>query len=525
MKKYILLLFALILSFPLLAQLEVKEESFKEVPGFVNINTEKMYDDNDKPYAVLKIKTENISSKERHELSFKGDAQTFFEVEYKDGEVWLYISYYATYIKISHEEFSSTEFHFPFDMKPKCGYELILINKTTNNGTGSGSLTITTKPENGATISLNGRVLSQKTPYTNDVIASGKYEVRVSKYGFESVTKRTVIKDGIVTELNIEMPYSYGKIRIDSEPSGAMVIVDNKEYDTTPIVVDSLKFGTHILVLKKQEWETYKREFAINDENTQVFNIILDKCPNGAINGLFSISPTKQVYFSQGNLHYQASTTTWRFAEHQWDYVGGTNDRISIDYNGWIDLFGYGTGKKPTNNSDLLTDYTLTTDWGNNIISNGYNEKWRTLSKDEWIYIFNIRITKDGIRYVKAQVNGVNGVILLPDNWNQSNYSLNNTNQEKSSFNSNIISMTDWTYKLEAYGAIFLPASGYRTNYRNTSYYGDSNFSGHYWSSSYENSSRASVFDVYFGDKWLRVDYPEYTKNGFSVRLVCDTEE
>jgi len=128
MKKYILLLFTLILSLPLVAQLEVKEGSFKEVPGFVNINTEKMYDDNDKPYAVLKIKTENISSKERHELNFKGDAQTFFEVEYKDGEVWLYISYYATYIKISHDEFSSTEFHFPFDMKPKCGYELTLIN-------------------------------------------------------------------------------------------------------------------------------------------------------------------------------------------------------------------------------------------------------------------------------------------------------------------------------------------------------------------------------------------------------------
>lgn len=127
MKKYIILLFTLILSLPLLSQLEVKEGSFKEVPGFININTEKMYDDNDKPYAVLKIKTENISSKERHELSFKGDAQTFFEVEYKDGEVWLYISYYATYIKISHEEFSSTEFHFPFDMKPKCGYELTLI--------------------------------------------------------------------------------------------------------------------------------------------------------------------------------------------------------------------------------------------------------------------------------------------------------------------------------------------------------------------------------------------------------------
>lgn len=129
-RKLVILFIILVYSIRAIAQLEVKEDSFKEVVGFVNINTEKMYDDNDKPYAVLKIKTENISSKERRELNFGGDAQTFFEAEYKDGEVWLYISYYASFIKISHEEFSSTEFYFPFDMKPKCGYELTLVKKT-----------------------------------------------------------------------------------------------------------------------------------------------------------------------------------------------------------------------------------------------------------------------------------------------------------------------------------------------------------------------------------------------------------
>lgn len=129
MKRFILLLFTLILSITLFAQLEVKDGSFKEVPGFVNINTEKMYDDNDKPYAVLKIRTENINNKQRRELNFGGDARTFYEAEYHDGEVWLYISYYATFIKISHPDLSSVEFWLPFDMEPKKGYELTLINK------------------------------------------------------------------------------------------------------------------------------------------------------------------------------------------------------------------------------------------------------------------------------------------------------------------------------------------------------------------------------------------------------------
>lgn len=76
----------------------------------------------------------------------------------------------------------------------------------------------------------------------------------------------------------------------------------------------------------------------------------------GALPGLFSVSANKQVYFSKGNLQYQASTGTWRFAEHQWDYVGdasnGTvyeggakcnNSLIASNYTGWIDLFGWGT--------------------------------------------------------------------------------------------------------------------------------------------------------------------------------------
>lgn len=118
-KRFLLLILTLVLSVPLFAQLEVKEGSFKEVVGFVNINTDKQTDDNDQPYAVIKVKTENINDKQRRELNFQGDARTFFELEYRDGEVWIYISYYATFLKISHPDLSSTEFFFPYDLQPK----------------------------------------------------------------------------------------------------------------------------------------------------------------------------------------------------------------------------------------------------------------------------------------------------------------------------------------------------------------------------------------------------------------------
>ena len=134
MKKLLLLLLLFIgWAYNAFAQLEVKPGSFKEVAGFVNINLDKQTDDNDRPYAVLKVKTENINDKQRRELSFKGDARTFFEIEYHDGEVWLYISYYASFIKISHPDLSSTEFYVPFDMQPKKGYELTLVNNSKSD--------------------------------------------------------------------------------------------------------------------------------------------------------------------------------------------------------------------------------------------------------------------------------------------------------------------------------------------------------------------------------------------------------
>ena len=272
--------------------------------------------------------------------------------------------------------------------------------------------------------------------------------------------------------------------------------------------------------------------------------------PQGVLNGLFSVSENTQVCFSQGNLQYQASTNTWRFAEHQWDFVGDeshgnvyeddekcNNNLVSSTYNGWIDLFGWGTSDhehgancyQPWSANTSVEDYYAygvetnnlfdqngQADWGCNSISNGGNvgNSWRTLTSGEWIYLFNTRNTASGIRWTQGNVNGVNGVIVLPDDWDVSNYSLNDANG--GNFDSNTISEEDWTNLFEANGAVFLPAALQRigTTVSNES---DSNY-GVYWSSSRCNTENAYAVHLYYGginpwDNWLRCV-------GRSVRLV-----
>lgn len=290
----------------------------------------------------------------------------------------------------------------------------------------------------------------------------------------------------------------------------------------------------------------YVRAYATNEAGTaygsqKVFTTSSGiTAPTGAINGLFSVSATQQVWFSKGNIQYKSSTNTWKFADNQYDYIGSANSNISSTYNGWIDLFGWGTSgynhgaicyepwSTSSNTSDYyaygnsnlnLNDQNGQADWGYNAITNGGNSinQWRTLTKDEWEYLLTIRITGSGIRYVKAQVNGANGLIILPDNWINSTYTLNSPNSPDANYTNNVISATNWI-TLESGGAVFLPAAGER--------YGTTgvmllNSNGYYLSATYYNNDRVYNLSFNYGGVTPN-DYGTLRYSGHSVRLVQD---
>lgn len=230
----------------------------------------------------------------------------------------------------------------------------------------------------------------------------------------------------------------------------------------------------------------------------------------GALTGCFTINDDgEQIVFAQGNLQYQATTKTWRFALNQYDIIGQNNTRIASDYDGWIDLFGWGTGNNPTITSTINTDYAIFSEWGANKISNGGNTAnlWRTLTKDEWNYLVYSR--SDDTRG-SATVNGVHGYVFLPDLWTTPE-GLNFT-PSPNNWNINVYSATEWT-AMEDAGAVFLPATGSR----------DGNEvqelaeQGEYWSSTPSYAEHA--FRMVFGEG--TVNTGAYARSiGRSVRLV-----
>jgi hypothetical protein len=265
--------------------------------------------------------------------------------------------------------------------------------------------------------------------------------------------------------------------------------------------------------------------------------------PTGAIDGKFTINNDgDQVYFSQGNLQYIGSVSQpyWKFADNQWDYLGN-NGQASTDQNVDRDLFGWGTSGhnhgavcyQPWSTSTSCSDYyaygsytynlydqTGEADWGCNPISNGGNipNTWRTLTMDEWLYVFNTRNTTSGIRYVKAKVNSVNGLILLPDDWNTIYHTLNSINPTGNcDFNVNVISYSDWVSDFQAHGAVFLPAAGFRDGTAVCS-----GNDGDYWSATSVNDVYAGHEGFNNGDVYLGGG--NFRNYGFSVRLVRTAE-
>ena len=262
----------------------------------------------------------------------------------------------------------------------------------------------------------------------------------------------------------------------------------------------------------------------------------------GIIDGAFTINANgDQVYFSQGNLQYigSAATPYWKFADHQWDYLGKTTGQNSSNENVDRDLFGWGTSgydhgancyqpwSTGSSAGDFyaygeisynLYDQTGKADWGYNAISNGGNTEgqWRTLTNNEWNYVLYSRPTLSGIRYAKAKVNGVYGVILLPDNWLTSTYALSNTNSSAANYSTNIITAEDWANMFEANGAVFLPQTGYRNG--TSVIYLDY---GRYWSSSY--SRQEASYGLCFNNNSLYMG-DVHRALGQSVRLVLHVE-
>ena len=293
--------------------------------------------------------------------------------------------------------------------------------------------------------------------------------------------------------------------------------IDSITYTDEAIEQDTLHLLLPRTIVRIQHDTVYQTNTVYKHDT-----IYINTCEedNKAI-GKFSVSADKQITFSPGNLQYTQSTHTWAFAANQYDIIGAANvsDGALADK---IDLFGWSASNTTApfgisiseNNADYSGDFV---DWGTNQIGDDAPNTWRTLTYDEWTYLFM------HTRWTMAKVNDILGFMLLPDGKDIAGVSVlgdGNMSSNYLYFNESDYADNQYTVEqfaqFEAQGCVFLPCAGYR--YRSNVY--DVGSYGGYWSATPLVSGNAR--NLYFNSTVAGTSNWGNRYNGLSVRLVQD---
>ena len=357
------------------------------------------------------------------------------------------------------------------------------------------------------------------------------------------------IKDGESTDITSQLT------RLTIKNGSDVYFINPSSLDNIWVALRPISSG-NIDIYAAKTWALYKKTVTGNTPlAANTFTPITVTAPivPGAISGLFSINDNHDlVYFSHGNLQAQWDGTNsywkWMFAEYQHEYIQNFQANIrpkSPDNGDKIDLFGWSTGTLDNffGISDSKNDghYSgIFFDWGwSNIINGGGNKQWRTPSGSELDYILNWRISGNPIagvyaaRYIRVQLGAagdhIKGIVLFPDHYvlpalEHSTITWGDVNGENTP--GVILHWDDWG-KMEAAGAVFLPAAGFRKGDEVTLDW-ENYPEGYYWTSTQGSEGNADDCGRALEFGKCQIDPDEYSIEiddalrhaGFSVRLI-----
>lgn len=194
--------------------------------------------------------------------------------------------------------------------------------------------------------------------------------------------------------------------------------------------------------------------------------------PDGALEGQFSVSASKKVFFADGNLQTDLTYKNPAFAANQYDVLGNDAEKT--------DLFDYAK------------------------IATVLPQGWTVLTKEEWIYLLSGR---EGAadKAKAATVADTYGYVIVPD--------------ECTKAISGTYTVAEWAAFENANNAVFLPAAGYSYGTA-VAGYGEG---GSYWTLT--EGEEGQAFSVDFDATALYVGGISFKAIGQAVRPVVEVKK
>ncbi|MBR5147371.1 MAG: SUMF1/EgtB/PvdO family nonheme iron enzyme [Bacteroidales bacterium] len=340
MKRILLIIFTLI-SINAFSQLQVKEGSFKYVPGGVIDNKEEYTDGNDLPMALIKISTENIPEQERMRLVFVGNRATQIIKKPRTGSMWIYISAdAATFIDIRHPDYGTYKYYLPEELCDYCVYEMVLQYVGMQNASEQNYLIVKSDQAN-AKIYIDEEYIGNQFAHRQFLVGSTHtWKIECDLYRTESGSVTITNEENVI---DITMLPEFGYLNVTTAPeNGAQVYINDNMVGTTPYKSDKLSIGNYTVKVVKDQFKTTEQNVVVKDKETSDVNI---KMLSVFVNVTIRTDLNSYIYvdgkqkskgswtgkIQEGTHIFEARKENHRTIQKTMEIVAGNNQTIKLD--------------------------------------------------------------------------------------------------------------------------------------------------------------------------------------------------
>jgi hypothetical protein len=135
-----------------------------------------------------------------------------------------------------------------------------------------GYLSVTSEPELGAQIFIDGETINKVTPCEQIPLSSGEHTVQVIKDNFQPVKQRVTITDGNITNVKLTLNPNFSEVNILST-AGAEIFIDNEQM-AKGVWQGKLSAGVHSLEARLEKCKTARKDIEVVAGESQSIQLI-----------------------------------------------------------------------------------------------------------------------------------------------------------------------------------------------------------------------------------------------------------
>ena len=207
----------------------------------------------------------------------------------------------------------------------------------------TGSISVKSNPSE-ATISLDGKDVST-TPDTVAHVVIGIHEIEIKKEGYAEWKKKYNVKRGKEIALNAILQPITGSVRIESEPTGAVIFINGENAGKTPDVITGIRPGRHEVEIRLQGYDSSLQMVKIKNGKESLFSTVLQRKKGSFI---VISNPTNAVIYIQGKKSGRTPCTITELKPGNY-----TIELVLDDYQTWSEKADIVPGEEITMEAEL----------------------------------------------------------------------------------------------------------------------------------------------------------------------------